>query len=87
MSEVRTLSFPDSSPAFCDNRIRTHRYTLITWLPLSLLLQFRRVLIVYYFIVSLAALVPESPKKPETMLPVISIILLFTSIREGYEDY
>ena len=67
--------------------MRTQRYSLFTWAPLSLLLQFNRVSNIYFLIISILTFMSFSPKNPLTMISTFVLVLVFTMIKEGYEDY
>ena len=67
--------------------MRTQRYSLFTWAPLSLLLQFKRVSNIYFLIISILTFMSFSPKNPLTMISTFVLVLVFTMIKEGYEDY
>ena len=69
------------------NRVRTTRYTLLSWLPLSLLMQFRRIANVYFLIISILTLMPFSPKSALSMIGTFAFVLALTSVKEGFEDY
>lgn len=74
--------------------ITTTKYTLLTWLPLSLFEQFRRIANVYFLLISIlmaigtyAPSVFQSPLEPFSTLGTLIFVLLVTSLKEGYEDY
>jgi phospholipid-transporting ATPase len=67
--------------------VRTQRYSLLTWAPLSLLLQFKRVSNIYFLIISILTFMSFSPKNPLSMISTFVLVLVFTMIKEGYEDY
>ena len=69
------------------NRVRTTRYSLLSWIPLSLLYQFRRVANIYFLVISVLTLLPFSPKSPASMIGTFSFVLVLTIIKEGFEDY
>ena len=50
------------------NRIRTTKYTAVSWAPLSLLNQFTRAANIYFLIISVLTCMPFSPKVPAPML-------------------
>lgn len=70
---------------FKNNKISTTKYNLITFLPKSLLLQFRRIANIYFLIISILTCMSFSPKNPVTMIGTFAIVLIFTMIKEGYE--
>lgn len=76
------------------NKITTTKYTLLTWLPLSLLEQFRRIANVYFLLISIlmaiglyAPYIFQTPLEPYSTLGTLIFVLLVTSVKEGYEDY
>ena len=69
------------------NKIRTTRYTILSWAPLSLLLQFRRVANIYFLIISVLTLQEFSPKSPASMIGTFSFVLFLTMVKEAFEDY
>ena len=86
---VRCLSIgPNASGAkHCSNRITTSRYTLLTWAPKSLLQQFRRAANVYFLIISILSFMYFSPKTPLSMVGTFSAVLVFTMLKEAFEDF
>lgn len=69
------------------NRVRTTKYTIITWAPYSLLFQFKRAANIYFLIISILTLLPFSPKTPASMIGTFAGVLFFTMLKEAYEDY
>ena len=69
-----------------NNKVRTTRYTILSWLPLSLLVQFKRVANIYFLIISVLTLMPFSPKSPVSMIGTFSFVLLLTMVKEAVED-
>ena len=74
-------------PKHCSNHIRTAKYNLITWAPKSLLYQFRRVANLYFLIISILSFMTFSPKSPVSMAGTFAAVLVFTMLKEAYEDY
>ena len=73
--------------------ITTTKYNLITWLPKSVLEQFRRVANVYFLGISILMLIGDyapyifiTPLDPYSTLGTLIFVLLVTSFKEGYED-
>jgi hypothetical protein len=72
---------------FCSNYIRTTKYTLLTFLPLSILYQYLRLANCYFLLLSLMTLIPSiSPWAPETQIVPTIFVLLISVVREAYED-
>ncbi len=67
------------------NRVRTQRYTVLTWAPLSLIFQFKRAANIYFMIISLLTCMYFSPKAPQSMLLTFAMVLFFTMMKEAYE--
>lgn len=75
------------------NAIRTTKYTLLNWLPKSILEQFRRVANAYFLGISVLMILGSyatylfiSPLDPFSTIATLTVILLITSCKEGYED-
>lgn len=69
------------------NSVRTSKYTLLTWAPLSLLYQFTRAANIYFLWISILTCMPFSPKAPASMIGTFSGVLIFTMLKELFEDY
>eukprot|EP00292_Cryptomonas_paramecium_P002149 CAMPEP_0113680182 /NCGR_PEP_ID=MMETSP0038_2-20120614/11140_1 /TAXON_ID=2898 /ORGANISM="Cryptomonas paramecium" /LENGTH=1529 /DNA_ID=CAMNT_0000598461 /DNA_START=386 /DNA_END=4971 /DNA_ORIENTATION=+ /assembly_acc=CAM_ASM_000170 len=90
-SEVpqRTISFPPPPDAkFASNFVSTTKYTMITFLPLNLLLQFHRFANCYFLIVAILASIPSiSPVGGSTFWLPLLTVLTITALKDGLEDY
>lgn len=88
--EKRQIAF--SQPNFVEmnikntNKVRTARYSLLTWVPKSLFMQFRRAANIYFLIISILTSMPFSPKNPVSMIGTFAGVLIFTMLKELYED-
>jgi hypothetical protein len=69
------------------NKVRTTKYTWVTWAPLSLLMQFKRAANIYFLIISILTLMPFSPKTPESMIGTFTFVLFVTMLKEALENY
>jgi hypothetical protein len=69
------------------NKVRTTKYTWVTWAPLSLLLQFKRAANIYFLIISVLTLMPFSPKTPSSMIGTFTFVLFVTMLKEALENY
>ena len=69
------------------NRVRTTKYTLLSWAPLSLLFQFKRAANIYFLIICVLTMMSFSPKRPASMIGTFSMVLFFTMMKEAYEDF
>ena len=77
-------SFNEGHPK---NKVRTTKYTLLTWAPKSLFMQFKRAANIYFLVVSVLSFMPFSPKNPFSLAVTFSAVLFFTMLKEAYEDY
>ena len=77
---------PKKTSKFCSNKVETAKYTPITWLPKSIILQFSRVNNVYFLVLTILCFFPFSPYFPWSYAGYFIFILLFTSIKDGIED-
>eukprot|EP00929_Paragymnodinium_shiwhaense_P112427 TRINITY_DN80685_c0_g1_i1.p1 TRINITY_DN80685_c0_g1~~TRINITY_DN80685_c0_g1_i1.p1 ORF type:complete len:1223 (+),score=190.12 TRINITY_DN80685_c0_g1_i1:36-3671(+) len=68
------------------NRIKTTKYTLLTWLPVSLYGQFKRIANVYFLIISVLVLFDISPKDPRSKVGPFVLVLLWAAIKDLWED-
>ena len=86
-AKIPFLEHPKEYPGQQDNFIRTTRYTLLTFIPLTLLENYRVLTNVYFLIVLIISLFPLSPVHYMfTLIPMI-IVLLISMVRAGIEDY
>jgi hypothetical protein len=69
------------------NKLRTTKYSLITWAPLSLLFQFKRAANIYFLMITILTAQYFSPKSPASMIGTFAAVLFFTMLKEAYEDY
>lgn len=69
------------------NMVRTTKYTILTWAPLSLFWQFKRAANVYFLVITILTTMPFSPKRPASMIGTFALVLIFTMLKEAYEDY
>ena len=76
-----------ATQTYAGNAIRTSRYTVLTWAPKSLFLQFRRSANVYFLVISVLTMMSFSPKNPFSMAGTFAAVLVFTMFKEAYEDY
>ena len=59
----------------------------MTWAPLSLFNQFKRAANVYFLAITVLTTLPFSPKRPASMIGTFALVLIFTMLKEAYEDY
>ncbi|XP_030466744.1 phospholipid-transporting ATPase 1-like [Syzygium oleosum] len=73
---------------FSDNEIRTSRYTIITFLPKNLFIQFHRVAYLYFLaIAALNQLPPLAVFGRTVSLFPLLFVLSVTAVKDGYEDW
>ncbi|XP_052754672.1 phospholipid-transporting ATPase IF-like [Galleria mellonella] len=69
------------------NKIKTSKYTLLTFIPKNLSEQFRRVVNFYFLIVTVIAIVIDSPVSPMTSVAPLTFMVFVTAVKQGYEDW
>ncbi|CAK5150296.1 unnamed protein product [Aphanomyces euteiches] len=75
------------TPSFPSNVVRTAKYSAITFVPLNLLEQFRRVANVYFLVISLLQLTTSlSPTNKYSTIGPLAVVLAVTLVKEGIED-
>ena len=89
----RTLHFGKMQTAeerlfFKTNFIRTSKYSLLTYLPKSILLQFNRYANFFFLLTAIVQCIPTvSPLNPVSAVAPFVFVIALSVIREGYEDY
>ena len=69
---------------FCDNRIKSSKYNLLTFLFINLFEQFRRVANFYFLLVALIQLaLPEPPVSPFTSVAPLVFVVIVTMIKQA----
>ena len=70
------------------NQYRSAKYTLLTFFPLNLFEQFRRVANIYFLLTLIITLIQEDPPvSPMSWLTSLVFIIAVTMIKQAYEDY
>ena len=70
------------------NHYRSAKYTLLTFFPLNLFEQFRRVANIYFLLTLIITLFQEDPPvSPMSWLTSLVFIIAVTMIKQAYEDY
>ena len=77
----------DKQVAFKSNRVRTTKYTVLSFLPKNMMEQFRKVANQYFLLISFLTYLPTSPKNFASLVGTFSAVLLVTAVKEAYEDY
>lgn len=70
---------------FTSNGISTTKYSLLTFIPKSIFMQFKRTANIYFLIISVLTFMSFSPKNPFSMISTFLIVIIFTMIKEAYE--
>jgi len=70
------------------NQIHTTKYTLLTFLPKSLYIQFLRIANVYFLISAIISSIKEvSSVSPVTSIAPLVFVLFTSMFREAFEDW
>lgn len=78
----------DLNQGFPTNAITTSKYTLLTFLPLNLMEQFRRVSNMYFLIVMVCTLIPGATSiNPYSAVFPFMFVLSVAAVKDGYEDF
>eukprot|EP00931_Biecheleriopsis_adriatica_P071564 TRINITY_DN4543_c0_g2_i1.p1 TRINITY_DN4543_c0_g2~~TRINITY_DN4543_c0_g2_i1.p1 ORF type:complete len:1125 (+),score=195.71 TRINITY_DN4543_c0_g2_i1:99-3473(+) len=68
------------------NKVKTTRFTWITWIPMSLWQQFHRIANVYFLVISCLVCLEFSPVQPASTALPFAGVLLWTALKDMYED-
>ncbi|XP_073831770.1 phospholipid-transporting ATPase IF-like [Musca autumnalis] len=69
------------------NRIKTTKYTLLTFLPINFYDQFRRAVYFYFLVVTIISFFVNSTLSPMVSLIPLLFVMIVTGIKEAHEDY
>ncbi len=86
----RIVAYPSADPArkFLTNFVSTTKYSLITFVPKSLFLQFQIFANVYFLIIAILATIPQiSPLSPSTFWVPLLQQLIMSAMGEAKDDY
>ncbi|XP_022777023.1 putative phospholipid-transporting ATPase 9 [Durio zibethinus] len=72
---------------YCDNYVRTTKYTAATFLPKSLFEQFRRVANFYFLVTGILSFTRLAPYSAVSAIVPLIIVIGATMIKEGVEDW
>jgi len=73
---------------YANNKIKTTKYTVLSFLPKNLFEQFHRFANVYFFFIALLNFVPVvNTFQPELAMTPVIFILSVTAIKDLWEDY
>uniref|UniRef100_A0ACB8FJ37 Phospholipid-transporting ATPase VA n=1 Tax=Sphaerodactylus townsendi TaxID=933632 RepID=A0ACB8FJ37_9SAUR len=71
-----------------DNRLKTTKYTALSFLPKNLFEQFHRLANVYFVFIALLNFMPSvNAFQPELALAPVLFILAVTAVKDLWEDY
>ena len=85
---LRYLRIADGGAGgFCSNFIKTTKYTMLSYLPLATLYQYKKLANWYFLLQSVLSCTPISPWGPVTMVVPTVFVLVLAVLREGLEDY
>ena len=83
----RTVNLGTVDPSLNNNCVFTAKYTLITFLPKCIFLQFLRLSNIVFLTNAILQSIPVlSSLSPLTAIGPLGFVLLVSLIREGYED-
>ncbi|CAH8358494.1 unnamed protein product [Eruca vesicaria subsp. sativa] len=85
-SRVVYCNQPESAD-YCDNYVRTTKYTPASFLPKSLFEQFRRVANFYFLVVGILSFTPLAPYTAVSAIVPLTFVILATMVKEGVEDW
>lgn len=75
-------------PTYATNKIRTSKYTVLTFIPKNLFEQFRRPANMYFLIMAVIQMLPvfqlNSPAL--TLLPICTVVVI-SALKDGFEDF
>ncbi|XP_065365447.1 phospholipid-transporting ATPase IF-like [Calliphora vicina] len=69
------------------NRIKTTKYTLLTFLPINFYDQFRRAVYFYFLVVTIISFFVNSTISPLTSLIPLLFVMIVTGVKEAYDDF
>ncbi|XP_017966232.1 phospholipid-transporting ATPase 11C-like [Drosophila navojoa] len=69
------------------NRVRTTKYTWLTFVPLNFYEQFRRAVYFYFLIITIISFFVNDTISPLTSLLPLLFVMIVTALKEGIEDY
>ena len=73
---------------YTNNHIRTSKYTLLTFLPLSLFYQFNNAFNLFFLVTAIITVIPEiSTISPISAVAPFIVVLIISLIKEAIEDY
>jgi hypothetical protein len=73
-----------------NNRVKTNKYTVLTFLPKNLFLQFSKMANFYFLVLILLELVPiitDDTSVPPVLVYPLTFVVGLSMIKDAYEDY
>ena len=71
-----------------ENHVKTSKYRLLTFIPVNLTEQFRRMVNLYFLVtLILTCMLPNSPIDPSSWVLSLGFVVVVTMMKQGYEDY
>ena len=78
----------EQTEQFCNNKIRTSKYTLLTFLPLALFYQFNSAFNLFFLVTAIITVIPQiTTITPISAVAPLIVVLIISLIKEGIEDY
>ncbi len=79
--------FLDPNATYADNRGKTTKYTILTFIPLNLWEQLHRFANVYFIFIVILNFMPKVDAFAKEVAPIpVVIVLGLTAIKDGFED-
>ncbi|KAK3884823.1 hypothetical protein Pcinc_010929 [Petrolisthes cinctipes] len=72
---------------YVNNKIKSSKYSIFTFIPKNLFEQFRRIANFYFLCVAIIQLSIESPISPMTSILPLVFVITVTAVKQGYEDW
>jgi phospholipid-transporting ATPase len=72
-----------------ENAIRTSKYNVVTFIPLNLMSQFKKIANVYFLVNAFLSTIESisiTAGKPVMLIP-LSTVIIFSMMKDAYEDY
>jgi magnesium-transporting ATPase (P-type) len=92
VNNEKPIDYYENSPCdlpskYVSNKIKTSKYNLISFLPTSLFEQFRRIANLYFLTtITIQFAIPSPATSPYGAVLPLLVVILFTSLKQGYED-
>ena len=73
---------------YCKNNVRTSQYTILSFLPLALINQYKNPFNIFFLVMMIINCIPAiSPSSPVTTIIPVVVVLIINLIREAAEDF